>query len=73
MHCFSWKVNVLNACDLHWTGSIVAPYATPSDEEEQAGRSEDSVYYDALNIWVSLVSLEFEWESLCKWLLMQEV
>lgn len=38
--------------DVAGPGSIVAPYATQS-EEELTDRSDDSVYYDALNIWLA--------------------
>ena len=36
-------------------GVVVAPYAAKSDEQND--RSEDSIYYDALNIWVGLFLL----------------
>ena len=33
-------------------GAIVAPYAVKEDEDRPE-RSDDNIYYDALNIWVS--------------------
>ena len=46
--CVSLSVNSV----LFDAGAIVAPYAVKEDEDRPE-RSDDNIYYDALNIWVS--------------------